>query len=1210
MQRKWRRKWRRKWQREGSRQLLVPFAAVLMLYSIAGTAGANPSGGIVTSGAAAITAQGPAMTVAQTTDKVSIDWQSFAIAKGETVRFVQPGSHAVALNRVTGNNASAIYGTLNANGRVYLINQHGVLFAPGAQVSVGGLVVSTLDIADRDFQKSNDSFSGTGTGSVVNQGNITAAHEAVLLGPVVKNEGIITAAAAGLGAGNKVRLDFNGDKLLSLTVDVGAAGGSAANSGRITADGGLVVMSAGTKDALLDTVVNNSGILRAQSIRKENGVIRLEADTTQNSGTLDAVGKASGETGGTVKVLGDTVTLVQGTRIDVSGDAGGGTALVGGNFHGQGTEQRAAHTAVAAGAVISADAVTSGSGGQAAVWSDGRTTFAGTITAQGGASSGNGGSVETSGHTVEIGAAARIDTRAAKGSTGSWLLDPVTLTVDGSNIGTYTGLLSTTNATMTTSGGDLSITVPVSWQTANTLALDSAGAIAISAPITAYNGGLTVQAAGTITDTAPLTVHTFRLQNGTWQQNASSLPAFSADDFQIAGGTFLRVRGGDGSTHPYQIGDAYGLQGIGSMGLLGKSYALADDIDASGTATWNSGAGFVPLGDYLNKFTGNFDGQNHVITGLTIHRLARNYVGLFGVASGGNIQNVGLTAANVTGPNHVGILAGENYDAVSNSYSTGSVTGSDNVGGLVGWNVGGIVSNSYSTGSVSGDSDVGGLVGWNNGIVSNSYSTGRVSGDSNVGGLVGWNVSPVSNSYSTGSVSGTSYVGGLVGQNGDIVSNSYSTGNVSGNSFVGGLVGNAYGGGAVSDSYWDMDTSIQSTSAGGTGRHTHDMQTYQTFHDATWNISDIGGTNKVWRIYDGHSYPLLQSFLTPVTVSADSVSKSYDGGSNPAPANIRYTTTAGTTSTFSGILGGLTYGSDTSAGTHSLSGYYSTDQQGYDISYAPQSVLTITPATVPTNPTGPTTPVTPVTPVEKRSLTITPVAQEKTYGQSDPVLGAAVTGGQGLASGDSLSDVTGKVTRTAGENVGSYDILLGSGAKADSYNISYPQGNKAFAIKPATLLVRVGDVTWRWTGKAYSGGSVTYSGFVNGDTGAVLTGSLVYSGSAQGAARAGSYSIDAGGLSAGNYNIVYVPGTLHIVWSPDGAYLGAVGSKRHPSWSLARSSHFTGVRAALPLTIVSPGINHTGYIPWTAVVPAGKKEQEKAVESEASAKADADAVPD
>ncbi len=1168
----------------------MPFAAVLLLYSIAGTAGANPSGGTVTSGAAAITAQGPAMTVAQSTDKVSIDWQSFAIAKGETVRFVQPGSHAVALNRVTGNNASAIYGTLNANGRVYLINQHGVLFAPGAQVNVGGLVASTLDIADRDFQKGNDSFSGTGTGSVVNQGNITAAHDVVLLGTVVKNEGIITAAAAGLGAGNKVRLDFNGDKLLRLTVDVGAAGGSAANSGRITADGGLVVMSAGTKDALLDTVVNNSGILRAQSIHKGNGVIRLEADTTQNSGILDASGKASGENGGTVKVLGDTVTLAQGTRIDVSGDAGGGTALVGGNFHGQGTEQRATHTAVAAGAVISADAVTSGSGGQAVVWSDGRTTFAGTITAQGGTSSGNGGNVETSGHTVEIGARARIDTRAAKGSTGSWLLDPVTLTVDGSNVGTYTGQLNTTNATMTTSGGDLSITVPVSWQTANTLALDSAGAIAISAPITANNGGLTVQAAGTITDTTSLAVHTFSLQSGTWQQNTSSLPAFSADNFQITGGTFLRVRGGDGSTHPYQIGDVYGLQGIGSTGLLGKSYALAGDIDASGTAAWNGGAGFVPLGDYSNKFTGNFDGQNHVIAGLTILRPAKNYVGLFGVASGGNIQNVGLTAVNVTGLNHVGILVGENYDPVSNSYSTGSVSGLSNVGGLVGWNVGGVaVSNCYSTSSVSGaygngNGDVGGLVGWNNGIVSNSYSMGSVSGDSNVGGLVGWNVSTVRNSYSTGSVSG--------------------------NSFVGGLVGNMNGGGTVSDSYWDMDTSGQPTSAGGTRLPTVDMQTYQTFHDATWNISDIGGTNKVWRIYDGHSYPLLRSFLTPVTVSADSVSKSYDGGSNPAPANIRYTTSAGTTSTLSGILGGLTYGSDTSAGTHSLSGYYSTDQQGYDIRYAPQSVLTITPANVPTNPTNPKGPTTPVTPVEKRSLTITPVAQEKTYGQSNPMLRAAVTGGQGLASGDSLSDVTGKVTRTAGENVGSYDILLGSGAKAGSYNISYPQGNKAFVIKPATLLVRVGDVTWRWTGQAYSGGSVTYSGFVNGDKAAVLTGSLVYSGSAQGTSRAGSYTIDAGGLSAGNYSIVYVPGTLHIVWSPDAAYLGAVGSKRQSPWNLAGSNRFTGVQAALPLTIVSPGINRTGYIPWTAVVPAGKKEQEKVVENTGPAKPDAAAGQD
>src|SRR5262249_49132830 len=143
----------------------------------------------------------------------------------------------------------------------------------------------------------------------------------------------------------------------------------------------------------------NTGLIQATSISVHDGVIRLEGGergVVAVSGTLDASGRGAGEHGGTIKVLGDKISLSAGATLDASGDAGGGTVLVGGNYQGSGSEQKASATYVAAGAQIKADALTSGDGGKVIVWSNDYTEFSGAISARGGAASGNGGFVETS----------------------------------------------------------------------------------------------------------------------------------------------------------------------------------------------------------------------------------------------------------------------------------------------------------------------------------------------------------------------------------------------------------------------------------------------------------------------------------------------------------------------------------------------------------------------------------------------------------------------------------------------------------------------------------------------------------------------------------------------------------------------------------------------------------------------------------------------
>src|SRR5262245_51203441 len=166
-----------------------------------------PTGANVIGGAPVAVVSQPnatTMRVDQFKPKAIIEYQSFSIGSGNTVQFVQPNASSVALNRVVGNDGSRIFGTLTANGQVFLINPNGVLFAPGASVSVGGIVASTLDISNQDFHSGNYVFQGNaGAGSVINQGTIHApSGYAALIGPKVANTGLIRARSAALAAGN------------------------------------------------------------------------------------------------------------------------------------------------------------------------------------------------------------------------------------------------------------------------------------------------------------------------------------------------------------------------------------------------------------------------------------------------------------------------------------------------------------------------------------------------------------------------------------------------------------------------------------------------------------------------------------------------------------------------------------------------------------------------------------------------------------------------------------------------------------------------------------------------------------------------------------------------------------------------------------------------------------------------------------------------
>lgn len=357
--------------------------------------------------------------------------------------------------------------------------------------------------------------------------------------------------------------------------------------------------------------------------------------------------------------------------------------------------------------------------------------------------------------------------------------------------------------------------------------------------------------------------------------------------------------GGTGTaSDPYQITDCTQLQNM-SLDLSGN-YELMNDIDCSDTKNWNNGTGFVPIGDRdtITPFTGAFDGNNHKIYSLYINLPGANSVGLFGYTTG-TVANIGLVNAyvsNLSDTNKgtgVGVLAGYDTGTITNSYSTGRVSGYNWVGGLVGGvdlqgsitdshssaaitvrkygalsgglvgyiNTPATVSTSYATGSVNGYDYAGGLAGMSYGTITNSYATGNVVGHAWAGGLVGANfgggtghaVGAVSNSYATGSINANSYIGGLVGgSGGGSISNCYATGFNYGKpgAETGGLIGSNVGGNAIiQNSYYDTNTTGQKDTGKGIPKTTAQMMQQSTF--SSWDFANT------WKITNNIDYPRL-----------------------------------------------------------------------------------------------------------------------------------------------------------------------------------------------------------------------------------------------------------------------------------------------------------------------------------------------------------------
>lgn len=1060
--------------KSSSKTIKLLIAVIATSAPLAVSAATLPQGGSVSFGEGSIAANGSnQLTIKQTSDKLGINWQSFNIGADGRVVFEQPGAKSVALNRVLGSDGSSIMGKLNANGQVFIINPNGIIFGKTAKVNVGGLVASTLDVSDADFQVVNYKFTtGAKAGAVVNHGTLQAAEGGyvALIGKSVQNHGTIQArlGTASLAAGDAVTLDFSGDGLINLRVDKAAVGALVDNHGLIVADGGKVLMTARAANAITETVVNNDGIIQAQTINMRAGKIMLDG------GPVD----------------------------------GAGVVTVGG------TLDASAHDV------------------------------------------GDGGFIETSGKTVSVKDGAVITTKAEKGRTGDWLIDPTDFTVTaGTAPSTASGIgaktletaLASSNVTLQTSSsgtedGNLTINGAFAWSANTTLTLKAHKSVIINSDV-AING-----------DAGGISIN-------------YGLGGDLSSAFQINGGSGTLTMNGGNNTFAINginyivIDDTTSLRAFSNAPVLNGHYVLAKNINAVSSSSWNGGLGFDPIGDATHSFTGVFEGLNHRITNLTIKRPTEDYVGFFATTSGAKISGLTLSGT-VTGNSNVGLLAGKftnssllAYDIGSSSYSisnfSGSVAGISNVGGVFGQtsgsnllsvqnagavsaasgtNVGGIFGLGtsltgkylYNTGTISGADNIGGIGGsvagnskiiwsrnqgsinggsyvgglfglmanstldtaWSSGDVtasgersggligssnqnqvSKAYATGRVSALSRyAGGIIGYDTggSTVSETFATSEVSAGDYSGGLIGYaNGATISSSYATGQVSGansSGLVSGLDNSSLnvvyasgkatygliaqttsGSNTINEALWDMGLSATTNSLYGSGKTSAQMRSASTF--SNWGVDVVGTSAGLWRMYDGKGAPLLKFRLGTgtgyTTVIGTSKNATYAGRDLTASDLVNLGISNGGGLIFWGAYTPIT-ASETSggnairnAGVYTLDQMYS-DQFGFNL-YQP------TPLTLA---------------VAKKQLTASAAASvSKVY---DGTTGISFDGIAGTYAGDDLAiKLTGNFAdKNAGGgkaiNVSNLDI---TGAAASNYLIT-ADTNISGAVSKANLILQ------------------------------------------------------------------------------------------------------------------------------------------------------------
>lgn len=530
---------------------------LLLASALTGSALAQPlpTGANVVAGNATIAQAGNAMTITQASRNAIVNWQSFNLGADATLRLQQSGADAAMLARVVGNDPSQLLGSLQADGKLFLINPNGILVGAGARIDTAAFLASTLDVSDDNFLRGGKlTFQGNSAARVVNLGQITAREGNVMLfAHTVKNAGEIGAAkgTVGLGAGTEVYLASPDAATFLIKANLPAATEKTGvdNSGVIAAAQAQLEAAGGS---LYELAVNQSGVVRATGSATVNGRVLLTAG------------------GGTVAVSGGVAAQ--------NADGSGGEILIGGDYRGQNAAvANAASTVVGETAVIDA-----GHGGRAIVWADDTTTFLGRIVTGGDQA----GFAEVSGKRfLDFRPAATFDL----GRGGTLLLDPAALYVgltdpgDAESFLTVAALesqLAASNVILDTSSstGDITFRSAVAWNTNHTLTLKSGNNIDLYADITGGAG-------------STLALYTGRMAPA---PSESGLPDINGEGFLTSAATVTvgtLIYGANGNSDP---GPDYTLEtpvGSGTFFAFGNLNVGTLELDLTHGATGVSTSG-------------------------------------------------------------------------------------------------------------------------------------------------------------------------------------------------------------------------------------------------------------------------------------------------------------------------------------------------------------------------------------------------------------------------------------------------------------------------------------------------------------------------------------------------------------------------------------------------------------------------------------------
>jgi filamentous hemagglutinin family protein len=417
------------------RKRFVPFLSSLALFSLFAKPGyALPSQPEIVAGAVECRLVDKTTLHVQASDKAILEYSQFDIGRAEKVKFIQPSSQASVLTRVTSGKVSKILGSLESNGKVFLVNPNGIYFGPESQVNVGSLIASTLDIKNQDFLDQSYHFKQKEGvfSSICNEGSLISSTEGsiILLAPQIQNKGIIEAKAGFvfLGSGKEAVIDFTGDGLVHFAVEGEIKEALIEQMGKIDTVNGSVFLKTATAKTLIQEVVNLEGVKEGFTFIEEGGKIFFASESEicsqkmhAEAKDLDVQGKIQAEE--EVHLFGQNISL-QGALIDASSLANGGEVLIGGEFQGQGDSPYASFVYMDNTSKILANSLEEGSGGIVVLWSKDHTYFKGHVEARGGPKGGRGGTLETSSQGILDVPFSYRDLSASKGEGGVWLLDP------------------------------------------------------------------------------------------------------------------------------------------------------------------------------------------------------------------------------------------------------------------------------------------------------------------------------------------------------------------------------------------------------------------------------------------------------------------------------------------------------------------------------------------------------------------------------------------------------------------------------------------------------------------------------------------------------------------------------------------------------------------------------------------------------------------